>query len=162
MIQAIEKPLNLKQEQFIANYIETGNAFQSAIRAGYAKATAISKSALWVDRGRIKQAIAERKAVIRKKIGITAERQLQRADDVYTQALENKHFTAALTALDQQNRHIGLYNEDNASKADKTLNIVVFGQPAQLPSKAPGSLPDGPTPVIEANTLTDDTGPKEP
>jgi phage terminase small subunit len=159
MIQAIDKPLNFKQQLFTEYYStgETaGNATRAAVKAGYTWKFANQASIRLLGIVRIKKAIDKKMADLRQKTGITAERQLQRADDVYTQALENKHFTAALTALDQQNRHIGLYDADNASKADKTLNIVVFGQPAQLPAKTPESLPGSQTPILEADTHTDD------
>lgn len=56
-----KQKLSLKQEAFALFYATSGNAYQSAIKAGYSETTALAKSAQWLEKVGIKQAIEAHK-----------------------------------------------------------------------------------------------------
>lgn len=131
------RQLTLKQERFVANYLQTGNALQSAISAGYAKNTAIVKSSKWLEKGRIKQAIDAKRQEIQENTQITVNKQVKRANEVYEKALASNHYTAALTANDQLNRHIGFYNADISGGLNILDIMAVVGINVEKASERP-------------------------
>lgn len=65
--------LTPKQERFVQEYLIDLNATQAAIRAGYSKKTAAAIGAENLIKPYLGEAIAERKAQLAKKAGVTAE-----------------------------------------------------------------------------------------
>jgi phage terminase small subunit len=64
-----KRGLTLKQKKFTKEYLETGNATQSAIKAGYSKKTAGEMGYENLNKPQIKQTIEEAQA----KLGLSAE-----------------------------------------------------------------------------------------
>lgn len=55
-----------QQDEFAYLYALTGNAYQSAIKAGYSETTALAKSSSWLEKVGIKQAIARHRVELAK------------------------------------------------------------------------------------------------
>lgn len=68
--------LNLQQQKFVAAYIETGNATEAALKAGYSKKTAYSQGHRLLKKREIQQAIQQPLQKAATKLEITADRVL--------------------------------------------------------------------------------------
>lgn len=67
----------------------------------------------------IKRRIEEIKAEIAEKQDITKEKQIERINLIYAKAVEKGDIKAALTALDQLNKYVGLYEADNEQRREQ-------------------------------------------
>lgn len=68
--------LNLQQQKFVAAYIETGNATEAALKAGYSKKTAYSQGHRLLKKREIQQGIQQPLNRAAQKLDLTAERVL--------------------------------------------------------------------------------------
>lgn len=68
--------LNIQQRKFVTAYLETGNAKQSAIAAGYSAKTAEACGSRLLRNAKVKQALAKPIAKAAEKLELTAERVL--------------------------------------------------------------------------------------
>ena len=114
-----------KQQSFVDHYCTDAafNASKAYVLAGYSKINADGNACRLIVKDSIKQAIVNKKASIALKMGLTRELQTQRITRQYDKADANNDIRAALAALDQLNRRIGYYAEDNSQKQSQTANI---------------------------------------
>ena len=108
------------------NFVISGNAFRSAIEAGYAKNTAIVKSAKWLGKDRIRESISKKIAENKQRTQVTEEIQRIRIAKQYEKADKKDDIRAALMATEQLNKNIDFYNANNASLADKQVIINIM------------------------------------
>jgi len=69
--------LNLQQQKFVAAYIQTSNATEAALKAGYSKKTAYSQGHRLLKKSEIQQAIQQPLNKAAEKLDLTAERVLK-------------------------------------------------------------------------------------
>jgi len=124
--------LSLRQENFIQNYLVSGNAMKAALEASYAKNTAITKSALWLDKDKIRARIDRLKAKTAEKVILTKAIWLSKVLDTEARAKINGDLSAEQRSQDMQAKFLGTYSEDNAQKQPQTANIAIIESEAAL------------------------------
>ena len=134
MIKAIDRPLTDKQRSFVEHYCTDAayNASKAYLLAGYSKIGADGNSCRMIVKDSIKGAIAKYMAENKLKTELTRDLQTQRITKQYDKADAAGDTRAALAALDQLNRRVGYYEEDNAQKQPQTANIAIIESEAAL------------------------------
>lgn len=125
--------LTAKQKRFVAEYLVDGNATQAAIRAGYSKATAYSIGAENLKKPEIAAAIEAAQAKIAGKLGITAERVIQRVALVSDKALADGAYPAVLKAEELLARSL---KDANPFSETVNVNATVASKEPDLPELA--------------------------
>ena len=105
------KPLNLRQQRFVTEYMKTGIASRAYLAAGYKATTRLSLDPLasrLTRNSKVKREIARRKAAMLKRSDITIEKLLSDAEDARKLAMETKQAAAATGAGQFQAKLVGL------------------------------------------------------
>ena len=147
--------LTAKQQRFVAEYLIDGNATQSAIRAGYSKATAKAIGHENLTKPDVAAEIAAKQAKINVKLEITAEKVLRDLEDARTKALEAGQFTAAIRASELQGKSLpgGLFSDNVNNKVeditsrtplDRARRIAFLLATAQREAKQAQAIPATP------------------
>lgn len=109
--------LTPKQNRFVREYIKTGNATQSAIKAGYSKKTARQTGSENMTKPDIKAKIEKVMSEEAKKLGITVEYVLGNIKR-FAETENEKIAPTALKANELLGRHLKLFHEN---EVDVTL-----------------------------------------
>jgi len=105
-----------KQKRFCEEYILDCNATQAAIRAGYSKKTASETGYENLNKPQIMQRIKELQEITSNELKITFERQIEDLEEIKREAMEENQFSAAIKAIEVQNKMLGLFKEHNDQK----------------------------------------------
>lgn len=137
--------LTILQQRFVANLLsmEKPNQTQALVNAG-SKQTGRSAevyASQLLSKPIIKAYIAKRQAEISEKTSITVESQVNWTKKLRDQASTSNHHTAALTANDQLNRHIGFYNADTSGGLSIVDIMAVVGINTQEEPLEPRTAP---------------------
>ncbi len=103
--------LTPKQQDFAKYYADTGNARQSAIRAGYSENRATEQGYENVRKPHIKAEIDRIKSKTAKDYDVSRERQIQRLVDAYDLAKEQGQSSAMTSAARELNEMSGWHRE---------------------------------------------------
>lgn len=106
-------PLSLKHQAFVDEYLKDRNATQATIRAGYSAKTAGSAGHRLLKNVEIQRAITERSQVAGAIVNVTVAKVVERMDDLYTKALNDKHYAAAAKALEMQGRYLAMFTDNH-------------------------------------------------
>lgn len=129
--------LNLRQQKFLEYYLASGNATQSAIKAGYSKKTSYTIGPRLLENVEIQAAIGEVKQKSAENCGVTTEwiiRNLKRVAERCMQEEKVMYFDYADKELKQKTtfiedeetgnlKEVGLYEFDSAG-ANKSLELL--------------------------------------
>jgi len=124
-----------KQKRFIEAYISDPNATKAAKSAGYSEKNADKIGAQLLGKTRVREAIAQNRAILAEKAGITAEMVvnglLREANGEFSrtvldiegkaQQVEDTNPSARVAAWEKLGKHLGMFEE----KA-KDLNLRVY------------------------------------
>ena len=91
--------LNPQQARFVQYYIESGNAKQSALKAGYAETSANNANTL-LKNSAIERKIKEHEIFLVKSSGWSKSRLVSEIEGVFRKALEEQQLQVALKALE--------------------------------------------------------------
>lgn len=117
------RPLTLKQQRFVENYVATGKARDSAIVAGYSEASAALIANENLNKPYIQQSIQERNREIMQKAGLDLNYRAKKLQEILDQGLETNQLTAALNAIDVMNKITGDYAPTQTENTNKNLNV---------------------------------------
>ena len=92
--------LNPQQARFVQYYIESGNAKQSALQAGYSESTANNANASLLRNSGIERKIKEHEIFLVKSSGWNKARLVSEIEGVFQQALANEELGTALKSLE--------------------------------------------------------------
>jgi len=98
--------LNERQSSFVSEYLKTGNASESAIRAGYSKKTAYSIGQRLLKNVEIRKAIDNHRERISKEAELTVK---EVVTEIRALALRAESDTNKLRAYDMLMKHLGGY-----------------------------------------------------
>ena len=126
-----EKGLTIKQRRFTKEYVETGNATQAAIRAGYSKKTAYAIGSENLAKPIIKQTIEE----AQEKLGISAEYVLKNFKEM-VEFGKKKTLKAKQIGQEMVN-YEDLQDSQLAFKANEALakNLQLFTEKVEITGK---------------------------
>jgi phage terminase small subunit len=93
------KQLNVKQTKFCAYYIETGNAFESAKKAGYSESTANNANAILVNHRGIQERLQKSEQELIKATNWNKARIISELENVYGLAIADNQLTNANKTL---------------------------------------------------------------
>lgn len=110
--------LSLKHQAFVDEYLKDRNATQATIRAGYSAKTAGSAGHRLLKNVEIQRAITERSQVAGAIVNVTVAKVVERMDDLYTKALNDKHYAAAAKALEMQGRYLAMFTDNHRVTVD--------------------------------------------
>lgn len=110
--------LSLKHQAFVDEYLKDRNATQATIRAGYSAKTAGSAGYRLLKNVEIQRAITERSQVAGAIVNVTVAKVVERMDDLYTKALNDKHYAAAAKALEMQGRYLAMFTDNHRVTVD--------------------------------------------
>ena len=91
--------LNPQQARFVQYYLETGNAKQSALKAGYAETSANNANTL-LKKSAIERKIKEHEIFLVKSSGWSKSRLVSEIEGVFHQALASEELGTALKSLE--------------------------------------------------------------
>lgn len=113
--------LSPKQQRFCEEYVIDHNAVQAAIRAGYAKTTALAKSAQWLEKVGIKTEIAK----LEKRHVAKCRVDAQWVIDQIASIAQNENVSARdrLKALEMLAKHHQLFEKKDES--DTKIEVVI-------------------------------------
>lgn len=133
--------LTLQEKKFAEEYALTGNAYKSALKAGYSKATAKSKSSQWVDESKklFKPSLVQEIERLKIKVQIQSEedfrvsikqhydklREIQELAMLPDEKGNYKQLSTAAKCEESIGHLFGLYEKDNMQKAGNGVNITV-------------------------------------
>lgn len=147
--------LTAKQQRFVAEYLIDGNATQSAIRAGYSKATAKQIGAENLTKPYVAAALAAKQAKINEKLEITAEKVLRDLEEARIAAMADGQISAAIRASELQGKSLpgGLFSDNVNNKVeditprtplDRARRIAFLLARAQREAKQAQAIPATP------------------
>jgi len=93
------KSLNIKQTKFCAHYYETGNAFESAKKAGYYDSTANNATALLVNHSGIQERLQKLEQELITATNWNKARIISELEHVYSLAIADNQLTSASKTL---------------------------------------------------------------
>jgi len=93
------KSLNIKQTKFCAHYFETGNAFESAKKAGYSESTANNATALLVNHSGIQERLQKLEQELITATNWNKARIISELEHVYSLAIADNQLTSASKTL---------------------------------------------------------------
>jgi len=93
------KSLNIKQTKFCAHYFETGNAFESAKKAGYSESTANNATALLVNHSGIQERLQKLEQELITATNWNKARIISELEHVYSLAIADNQLTGASKTL---------------------------------------------------------------
>ena len=96
----MKNTLNPQQARFVQYYIESGNAKQSALKAGYSESTANNANAALLRNSGIERKIKEHEIFLVKSSGWNKSRLVSEIEGVFQQALANEELGTALKSLE--------------------------------------------------------------
>ena len=108
--------LNPQQARFVQFYIESGNAKQSALKAGYAETSANNANTL-LKKSAIERKIKEHEIFLVKSSGWSKSRLVSEIEGVFHQALASEELGTALKSLELIGKVI------NAMPSAKTMEV---------------------------------------
>lgn len=114
-----EKKLNDRQERFALEYVKDFDRARAYRAAGYTstdEATIATESARLLRNPHVYAVVLREKARIANAMGWSAERTLMYLQFVFSEAVKDKDYSAAVSALDKIAKHYGLYLEHNKQK----------------------------------------------
>jgi len=117
------KPLNPKQQIFVAEYIKSKNATQAAIAAGYSKKNARFNGSQLLTNPNIRAAVDAGISRQAKRIEISADRVLQRIAEIAFDR-EYVHPATILKATEQLGKHLKLFTELHEHQVEAQATIV--------------------------------------
>jgi len=94
------KSLNIKQTKFCAHYFETGNAFESAKKAGYSDSTANNANAVLVNNRGIQERLQKLEQELITATNWNKARIISELEHVYSLALADNQLTNASKVLE--------------------------------------------------------------
>ena len=92
--------INPQQARFVQYYIESGNAKQSALKAGYSESTANNANASLLRNSGIERKIKEHEIFLVKSSGWSKSRLVSEIEGVFHQALASEELGTALKSLE--------------------------------------------------------------
>lgn len=101
--------MNHQQNLFLSDYIVTGNATASAIKAGYSKKTAYSQGQRLLKNVEIKKGIKMHQEAVSKDAGV---KMAEVVSEIQTIAFSKDPSNIRLKALDMLMKHLGGYEND--------------------------------------------------
>lgn len=113
---AKNKELNPQQARFVQYYLETSNARESALKAGYSEATAKNAN-MFLSNVVIRGKIEEHKNFLVKSSGWSKARLVAEIEGVYQQALASEEYGTALKSLELIGKVI------NVTPSAKTMQV---------------------------------------
>ena len=93
------KSLNIKQTKFCAHYFETGNAFESAKKAGYSDSTANNATALLVNHSGIQERLQKLEQELITATNWNKARIISELEHVYSLAIADNQLASASKTL---------------------------------------------------------------
>ena len=96
----MKNTLNPQQARFVQYYIESGNAKQSALKAGYSESTANNANASLLRNSGIERKIKEHEIFLVKSSGWSKSRLVSEIEGVFHQALASEELGTALKSLE--------------------------------------------------------------
>ncbi len=93
------KSLNIKQTKFCAHYFETGNAFESAKKAGYSDSTANNANAVLVNNRGIQERLQKLEQELITATNWNKARIISELEHVYSLAIADNQLTSASKTL---------------------------------------------------------------
>ena len=93
------KSLNIKQTKFCALYFETGNAFESAKKAGYSDSTANNANAVLVNNTGIQERLQKLEQELITATNWNKARIISELENVYSLAIADNQLTSASKTL---------------------------------------------------------------
>ena len=93
------KSLNIKQTKFCSHYFETGNAFESAKKAGYSESTANNATALLVNHSGIQNRLQKLEQELITATNWNKARIISELEHVYSLAIADNQLTSASKTL---------------------------------------------------------------
>lgn len=117
-----------KRKKLFCKFVAQGYSIpNSAIQAGFAKATADTKSHLWLGNSEVKEEIERLKAITQKvadeKFSINQEWIVSGIKQVITNAGSKEDYNAQLKGYDMLGKISGIYEKDNKQKSS-VANLV--------------------------------------
>lgn len=151
----VRMALTPKQQRFVAEYLIDGNATQSAIRAGYSKATAKQIGSHLLTNIDLRAALEVKQAKINNKLEITAEKVLRDLEEARVAAMTAGQFSAAIRASELQGKSLpgGLFSDNVNNKVeditprtplDRARRIAFLLARAQREAKQAQAIPATP------------------
>lgn len=129
------KRLDKRQRDFCKYKAQGFSNEQSAIKAGYAKTTAKTKSHLLVEKSEIKAEIEKwqnkMQKVIEEKFCYSVEQSFKKLCDIQDLALQTddkgnySNLSAAIKAEELKGKMYGLYEADNKQKVSESIKIEI-------------------------------------
>ena len=133
--------LTLQEKKFAEEYALTGNAYKSALKAGYSNTTAKAKSSQWLDKSKklFKPLLVQEIERLKIKVQIQSEedfrvsikqhydklREIQELAMLPDEKGNYKQLSTAAKCEESIGHLFGLYEKDNMQKAGNGVNITV-------------------------------------
>ncbi len=120
-------PLTKKQQLFVYEYLIDLNAAGAYVRAGYKAANdqvAASCAHKLLRKADIREAIDEAQGERLKRLELDADWVVIRLKVIYLQVTVNRNYSAALRALENIGKFLGLYEKNNSQKRQYTQDDV--------------------------------------
>lgn len=133
--------LTLQEKKFAEEYALTGNAYKSALKAGYSNTTAKAKSSQWLDKSKklFKPLLVQEIERLKIKVQIQSEeefrvsikqhydklREIQELAMLPDEKGNYKQLSTAAKCEESIGHLFGLYEKDNMQKAGTGVNITV-------------------------------------
>lgn len=133
--------LTQKQSLFCRNFIKySGNAteaYRQAYNAGHWSAGAAKVEACRTLKiPNVSLTVAKLQEKMQEKLEITTETQVQKLENIYIEALADKEYSPAISAVNSQSKHLGLIQD----KATPTININMIEAEKQMRQLSDGAL----------------------
>lgn len=132
------RKLTIKQLKFCHNVVKCEGNASEAYRQSYDAVTSNNKT-IWKEAQRLIQnplvtpMIENLQEKLQNKLVITTETQIQKLQDIYIDAMADKEYAPAISAINSQSKHLGLI----ADKPSTTININLQEAEKQLRTVSP-------------------------
>jgi phage terminase small subunit len=117
-----------RRKAFVVEYVKDFRAKDAALRAGYSE-NGVSQTAYnLLSRTDIQAEIRRLQNERAKRLNLEADYIVLQFHDVYVQAREMGNLSAAIKALEQLGKHLGIFEKDNRQKAPTPEDLEALRQ----------------------------------
>ena len=126
--------LTLRRQQFVSEYVETGNATQAATLAGYSARTAYSQGSRLLTFVEVQQAIETERQTLRARVELDQDQLVGELLSLYREARSDGAYSAAARCLQLVAKMTGL--DEPEPKPNPVLARLFESMAARLPPPA--------------------------
>ena len=116
-------PLTIKQENFVSEYVKSGNATEAAVKAGYSEKTAGAIGHENLKKPEIARAIEEHRNEVSKRLQLEEDFELKKAMRLLEMCMEPEHVysMAGEKVVDEQGNYVMRFDSKGANMALQTI-----------------------------------------